>query len=111
MQVYQSLWMREFTYLNNEGDPNWPVRLVIHSPVPEGPDWSALFEISGLEGPNSVYQSKGYQVDELGAFLDAAQKAAVILCLDQKYKDGRLFWMQKRDSFGLPVPPGHEDLR
>jgi hypothetical protein len=82
-----------------------PVR--VHLPVNAGDRWQCEYEIGW---PEHTRRSNAFGVDSIQSFLIALQKVGAEIYASEAHKSGKLWWLERGDGYGFPLPAGIRDL-
>ena len=86
---------------------NSTVKVSIHAPEQQFPDWVCRFEINWPEG--AVARSAG-GVDSAQALFQAFQMIGAEICTSSYFEKQRIFWMDGYVGCGFPVPQNIRDV-
>lgn len=83
------------------------VEIRLFKPTHEDGSWTCNYEI---DWPTGIRKSYGSGVDAIQAMLLALQKIGIELYTSEYHENGTLYWFDRGDGYGFPVPRNVRDL-
>src|ERR1700730_2905182 len=82
-------------------DQNVGVEIRLFKPVNDDRSWICNYEI---DWPTGTKKSYGAGLDAIQAILLTLQKIGIELYTSEYHENGTLYWLDRGDGYGFPVP-------